>query len=73
MVKLRGIDIVATGVHVEIEIRNIGNSKGVVMPKLLLSQTGLEDQAAANIVVDNGFIVLSKLTISTPSPTTAAG
>ena len=45
----------------EIAIRNIGNSKVVVIPKPLLSQAGLEDQATANIVVENGYIVLSKL------------
>jgi antitoxin MazE len=56
----------------EIAIRNIGTSKGVVIPKPLLSQAGLEDQATANIVVENGFIVLTKLSKSTPSPTSAA-
>jgi antitoxin MazE len=43
----------------EIAIRSIGNSKGVVIPKPLLSQAGLQDQATANIVVENGCIVLS--------------
>ena len=46
----------------EIAIRSIGNSKGVVIPKPLLSQAGLEDQATANITVENGCIVLSKPT-----------
>jgi antitoxin MazE len=44
----------------EIAIRIIGNSKGVVLPKLLLAQAGLEDQVTANVVVKNGSIVLSK-------------
>ena len=44
----------------EIAIRNIGNSKGVVLPKALLAQAGLEDQTTANIVVENGQIILSK-------------
>lgn len=44
----------------EVTIRTIGNSKGVVLPKPLLAQAGLEDQATANIVVENGSIVLSK-------------
>jgi antitoxin MazE len=44
----------------EIAIRNIGNSKGVVLPKPLLAQVGLEDQATANVVVENGSIVLRK-------------
>ena len=44
----------------EIAIRTIGNSKGVVLPKALLAQAGLEDQTTANIVVENGQIILSK-------------
>ena len=44
----------------EMAIRNIGNSKGVVLPKALLAQAGLEDQTTANIVVENGQIILSK-------------
>ena len=44
----------------EIAIRSIGNSKGVVIPKPLLSQAGLEDQTTANITVENGCIVLRK-------------
>ncbi len=44
----------------EIAIRTIGNSKGVVLPKALLAQAGLEDQATAHIVVENGAIILSK-------------
>lgn len=44
----------------EIAIRTIGNSKGVVLPKPLLAQAGLEDQATVNIVVEKGSIVLSK-------------
>ena len=44
----------------EIAIRTIGNSKGVVLPKALLAQAGLEEQTTANIVVENGQIILSK-------------
>ena len=44
----------------EIAIRNIGNSKGVVLPKPLLAQAGLEGETTALIQVDNGSIVLSK-------------
>ena len=44
----------------EIAIRTIGNSKGVVLPKPLLAQAGLDDQTTANIVVENGHIILSK-------------
>jgi len=44
----------------EIAIRNIGNSKGVVIPKLFLVQAGLEGESTAMIQVVNGAIVLSK-------------
>ena len=44
----------------EIAIRNIGNSKGVVLPKPLLAQAGLEGESTAKIQVENGSIVLSK-------------
>jgi antitoxin MazE len=54
-------NIVATGAEMEIAIRNIGNSKGVVLPKPLLAQAGLEGESTALVQVENGSIVLSKL------------
>ena len=48
----------------EIAIRNIGNSKGVVLPKPFLAQAGLDGQATAIIEVENGAIVLRKPTKS---------
>jgi len=53
-------NIVVTGANMEIAIRNIGNSKGVVLPKPLLAQVGLEGETTALIQVENGSIVLSK-------------
>lgn len=44
----------------EIAIRTIGNSKGVVLPKPLLGQAGLADQTFASVVVENGAIILRK-------------
>lgn len=44
----------------EIAIRNIGNSKGGVLPKPFLAQVGLDGQATAIIEVENGTIVLRK-------------
>ena len=44
----------------EIAIRNIGNSKGVLLPKPLLAQAGLADSAVAEIVVEQGVIMLRK-------------
>lgn len=44
----------------EIVIRNIGNSKGVVLPKPLLAQVGLQDSVVAQVVVEGDAIVLRK-------------
>ena len=44
----------------EIAIRTIGNSKGVVLPKPLLAQAGLEGLSTASIEVVNGAIILRK-------------
>ena len=44
----------------EVTIRNIGNSKGVVLPKPLLAQVGLDGEASASIVVENDAIVIRK-------------
>lgn len=52
----------------QISIRNIGNSKGVVLPKPLLMQAGLEDQATVELSFENGSIVLRK-----PTKTVRAG
>jgi antitoxin MazE len=43
---------------VKVAIRRIGNSQGVVLPKPVLAQAGLEDEA--ELTVENGRIVLSK-------------
>lgn len=39
-------------------IRKMGNSQGVLIPKILLAQVGLEDEA--EMVVEKGAIVLRK-------------
>lgn len=44
----------------DIVIRRIGNSKGVVLPKALLAQVGLDDETVALVAVENGAIVLRK-------------
>jgi len=44
----------------QIAIRTIGNSKGIVLPKPLLAQAGLDGQMTADIAVENGSIVLRK-------------
>ncbi len=44
----------------QINIREIGNSKGVVIPKPILAQVGLEDQSIVDITIENGAIILRK-------------
>lgn len=44
----------------QIPIRNIGNSRGVVIPKALLVQVGLDSESAAAVAVEDGTIVLRK-------------
>lgn len=44
-----------------VTIRNIGNSKGVVIPKPLLAQLGL-DGGEAEMTVEDGALVLRKPT-----------
>lgn len=52
----------------EVAIRAIGNSKGVVLPKPLLAQAGLAQAATAEIEVADGCIVLRS-----PRPAARAG
>lgn len=44
----------------EVAIRAIGNSKGVVLPKPLLAQAGLDQSTHADITVQDGCIVLRR-------------
>lgn len=44
----------------QVTIRTIGNSKGVVLPKPLLAQAGIGDDQAAEMTVEDGAIVLRK-------------
>jgi antitoxin MazE len=46
----------------EIAIRNIGNSKGLVLPKPLLAQVGLEGASTAEVLVEGNNIILRKPT-----------
>lgn len=52
----------------EITIRTIGNSKGVVLPKPVLAQAGLDESSSAELIVEHGAIVLRK-----PTPAARAG
>ncbi|MBS0452741.1 MAG: AbrB/MazE/SpoVT family DNA-binding domain-containing protein [Proteobacteria bacterium] len=44
----------------QVTIRTIGNSKGVVLPKPLLAQAGLGEDHTAQMTVEDGAIVLRK-------------
>lgn len=44
----------------QVTIRAIGNSKGVVLPKPILAQAGLEDATDAEMTVEDGVIILRK-------------
>ena len=44
----------------QISIRSFGNSKGVLLPKAMLAQAGLEGSESAAISVEDGSIVLRK-------------
>lgn len=41
-----------------VSIRPIGNSRGIVIPKPMLAQLGLEDRA--DLTVENGALVIRK-------------
>lgn len=57
---LAGNNIVITMSGMHVTIRPFGNSKGVVLPKPVLAQAGLEDVSAAEMTVENGAIVLRR-------------
>lgn len=44
----------------QIKIRHIGNSRGVLLPKPLLVRAGLDKASAVEAVAENGAIVLRK-------------
>lgn len=43
-----------------VSIRRIGNSQGVVIPKPLLVQAGLDGEAGAEMTVEDGALVLRR-------------
>ena len=53
-------NIVTTGGCMQINIREIGNSKGVLIPKPMLAQVGLDDQSVADVIIENGAIILRR-------------
>ena len=49
----------------KVAIRRIGNSQGVVLPKPVLAQAGLEDEA--ELSVEDGSVILRKPAAATRS------
>ena len=45
---------------VHVSIRKIGNSHGVVIPKPVLAQLGLNDKVGAEMTIEGGALVLRK-------------
>jgi antitoxin MazE len=43
-----------------VSIRQIGNSQGVVIPKPLLAQVGLDGEEGAEMTIEGGALVLRK-------------
>ena len=43
-----------------VSIRRIGNSQGIVIPKPLLAQLGLDGQDVAEMTIEDGALVLRK-------------
>jgi antitoxin MazE len=43
-----------------VTIRQIGNSQGVVIPKPILAQVGLDGEVEAEMTVEDGALVLRK-------------
>ena len=54
------INIVSTMKPFHVSIRRIGNSQGVVIPKPVLAQVGLNDAAGAEMTIEDGALVLRK-------------
>ena len=53
-------NIVITMKAMHVTIRSIGNSQGVVIPKPLLAQVGLDGQSGADMTIEGGALVLRK-------------
>lgn len=57
---IRWNNIVVTMQAITLTIRAIGNSKGIVLPKPVLAQIGLEGASSVAMTVEHGAIILRK-------------
>jgi len=53
-------NIVITMRAIHVSIRQIGNSQGVVIPKPVLAQLGLDSKAGAEMTIEEGALVLRR-------------
>lgn len=53
-------NIVITMKAMHVSIRRIGNSQGVVIPKPVLAQLGLNGEAGAEMTIEGGALVLRR-------------
>ena len=53
-------NIVITMRTIHVSIRKIGNSQGVVIPKPVLAQVGLDSQVGAEMTIEDGALVLRR-------------
>jgi antitoxin MazE len=53
-------NIVITMKAMHVSIRRIGNSQGVVIPKPVLAQLGLDSNAGAEMTIEDGALVLRR-------------
>jgi len=53
-------NIVITMRAIHVSIRQIGNSQGVVIPKPILAQLGLDRNAGAEMTIEDGALVLRR-------------
>jgi antitoxin MazE len=53
-------NIVMTMRAVHVSIRRIGNSQGVVIPKPVLAQLGLDSEAGAEMTIEDSALVLRR-------------
>jgi len=53
-------NIVITMRTIHVKIRRIGNSQGVVIPKPVLAQLGLDDGAGADMTIEDGALILRR-------------
>ena len=53
-------NIVITMRAAHVSIRQIGNSQGIVIPKPVLAQLGLDSKAGAEMTIEDGALVLRR-------------